>query len=226
MKLLTNIFPQDWITKRPQLKFPLSKNQEYMNEVEKWLQFFEVKGWLTESLKKRLRTATSWSSFYAKINELRAGYFFEKKLQFVLNEYESPTINGKNAEFKGKINGEEVFIEVKSPLKFERSSGGSFDSSEEVREVLEKAIKQLPSGSMNIVVLSDDLDVSLFSDLNAQSSIITNFNGAEFEKISTVCILGNIFFEDMYKMIFAQNLNANIKLSSKNFRGFEEIKLR
>ena len=78
--LLDKIFDKQWLSSRKELQYPLEKNQDYRMEVNNWLQFFDKKGWLDQKLIKRLRNAVTWTSYYAKINELRAGYFFEEKL--------------------------------------------------------------------------------------------------------------------------------------------------
>lgn len=221
--LFTTIFTKKWIKTR-KLEYPLLNNIIYINEINNWLNFFNDKGWLTNEIKKNLLHSTSWSSFYGKINELRVGYFFEKHLKFKLYDFESITINGKNADFKGKINNREVFIEVKSPLKLTKNSNGSFDNSKKIINIISKANQQFHPNSINIVVLCDDLEVSLHDDLLAQATIISLFNRVEFNSISTICILGNIYNEDMYKMIFIQNANANERLRSENFQGFHEIR--
>jgi hypothetical protein len=146
---LDDIFDETWLASRPELCYPLGENREYRKEVNKWLQFFNEKGWLDEKLIKRLRNSNTWTSFYSKINEFRAGYFLEKKLNFILSSYEVSTIDNKNVEFKGKVSDFDVFIEVKTPLDLNRKSqkGGWFNGSDKVCESLHKAVEQLPENA-------------------------------------------------------------------------------
>lgn len=190
--------------------FNALRKNKYRIEVNNWLINFGSKGWL-KSLEKRLYRSTTWSSFYSKINELRAGYFFEHVLGFRLIQYEAPTENRKNVEFKGIKNKAEFFIEVKTPLVLEKQNGISgWDGDNEplVYDCLDKAITQLPQNGNNIVVLSDDLNLPLLYDGTIISSIKVYLNLPESEKIGAVCILGNIFIEDMYKREFIVNPNA------------------
>lgn len=223
--LVDVIFGKKWLNSRSELQYPLGKNQEYRIEVNKWLKFFDKKKWLDEKLIKRLQSANTWSSYYSKINELRTGYFFEIKLNFVLTQYEAQTTKEKNVEFKGTINDIVVFIEVKTPLDLDRKlwKGGWFNSSDKVYDLLDKAIEQLPNNASAIVVFSDDLNVSLIDDTLAQNSIWTSFNSSDYQKVSAVCILGNIYHEYMYEMLWAINDNASFPLKEEIFKLYPKI---
>lgn len=223
--LLEKIFDSRWLSTRKELQYPLGRNQAYRIEVNKWLQFFDGKGWLDEGLVRRLRNANTWPSYYAKINELRAGYFFETQLNFQLTDYEFPTNAGKNVEFKGKTGDENIFIEVKTPLDLDRKTyrGGSFDSSDKIYDLLDRSSTQLPDGSRAIVVLSDDLNVPLFYDLLAWHSLWVAFNSSDYAKISAICILGNITHQEMYKMMWLVNPNAKTLVDPTMFRRFDQL---
>lgn len=223
--LIDDIFGEKWLNSRLELQYPLVKNQEYRMEVNNWLIFFANKKWLDEKLIKRLQSANTWSSYYSKINELRTGYFFEIKLNFVLTQYEAPTTKGKNVDFKGTVNDAVVFIEVKTSLDLDRKlwKGGWFDGSDKVYDLLDKAIEQLPNDAPAIVVFSDDLNVSLYDDTSAQNSIWTSFNSPDYQKVSAVCILGNIYHGDTYKMLWAINDNASFSIKEEIFKRFPKI---
>ena len=181
------------------LEYALKKNIKYEKEIEKWLLFFQKKNWLNEEKIKDLRSGKSFSSFYGKINEFRAGYYIEKKKKITLTEHESPTRNNRNVEFKGKsILDKDIFIEVKTPIKLIKPKSGSFNNSDIVLKLLNKANKQLAKYGKRIVVLSDDLEVTLFYDLNALNSIKNKLSS--YENIDEVWILGNIFWEDLYRL--------------------------
>ena len=225
-KYLDSIFPKKWIDQRPELRYALSENQEYRVEVNKWLEFFDSKGWLTKNLIKRLQTANSWASFYSKINELRAGYFLETELGIKLNKYEANSTGEKNVEFKGTINDDEVYFEVKTPLNLNNRNFrcGSFNGSGKIIDCLNKANEQFSGSSLNIVVLSDDLKVPLSFDLLAQNTIWRLLNCGSYPKISTVLIVGNIYHEAMYRMRWAMNPNATFSLERGLFNNYEKIK--
>lgn len=222
---LDKIFNQQWLAQREKLQYPLGRNQDYRVEVNNWLQFFDKKGWLDISTIQRLRHANNWTSFYAKINELRAGYFFEKKLGCDLIKYEASTEDGKNIEFQGRIKGLDVFIEVKTHLDLDREShkGGWFNNEDKIYDMVDKAIEQLPSNVTTIVVLSDDLDVPLLFDPLGQEAIWTSFNSAGADKIGAICILGNIYREHTYEMLWAANLNAQKPINGNIFQDFGKI---
>ncbi|MDP1808932.1 MAG: hypothetical protein Q8L35_05280 [Actinomycetota bacterium] len=230
---LDDIFDLAWWAKRAdkELRHALLTNQDYRAEVNKWLLLFESKGWLTSNVIKRLKTASSWSSFYSKINEFRAAYFIELKLGVDLENYESPTQSNKNVDFSGRQPGQDkskIFIEVKTPLhhldKAKRlRDGGGFDHGDIICGDLLKALAQAPQDSPFIVILSDDLVPHLELDLNAQDSIWMNFLGPCFNKISAVLMLGNVYKEEMYKMKWSVNQNANNPIDASLFDGFERI---
>jgi len=230
---IDDIFDNVWLNSRPALSYALGKNQKYIEEVNAWLGFFQQKGWLDAKLIKRLQSANTWSSYYSKINELRAGYFFEKKLNLILSEYEVQTVGDKNVEFKSRRDDVDIFIEVKTPLHFLKKEIGWInikgpwkkgDIIYEIYDCLDKAVMQLPNNSPTIVVLSDDLNVSLLDcPQHILNHIWTAFNSSEYMKVSVVCILGNIYHEDMYKMLWASNCNAKYQIDKAIFDGFNKI---
>ncbi len=230
---LDNIFDEQWLKERPELQYPLSKNQKYREEVNNWLHLFDAKKWLDDKLIKRLQNANTWTSYYSKINELRAGYFFEKKLNFVLSAYEVSTIDNKNVEFKGRVNGVDVFIEVKTPLHLKKKRSGWLningpwrkgDIIYEIGKCLDKATKQLPDNAQSIVVLSDDFNVSLFDCVqHILDNICILFDSYDYQKISALCILGDIYYENMYQMMWTGNDNTNHPISEDIFKGYNKI---
>lgn len=208
---IDQIFDANWFNSksksRSQLIYPLIKNLKFRKELEKWFIYFKNKGWLDQKMIKDLRRASSWPSFYSKINELRTGFFFEKILNFNLTKYHAPVLN-KNIEFEGEVNNHKIYIEVKTPTEINSKLENdreciSFDNSEIVTNLIRGSTSQLPNNEQNIVVLSDYLNVSLLNDIKVKKYTIPNLlNINEFKKISAVCILGNIYHETLYRMIF------------------------
>lgn len=215
--LIDKIFDDQWFNSKgklmPQLVYPLKRNPEFREEVEKWLTYFDNKGWLDQEMIKRLRMASSWLSFYSKMNELRAGYFFGNKLNFFLTKFNVPVLR-KNVDFEGTVNNSEIYIEVKTPTEANKKMGtkresGSFDNTKVVYDLLKKATLQLPDAKYCIVVLSDYLNVSLLDDIKVRMYTIPGlFKLEDFKKISAVCILGNVYHETLYKMRLIINSNA------------------
>lgn len=210
---LDRIFNDSWKqnVRDGELRYAIGSDK-YRTEVNKWLIFFESKGWLDTRLKRKLRSAKTWPSYYSKVNELRAGYFFETKLNFSLTDHEFQTSKDRKVDFKGTKNKSDFFIEVKTPLDLDRRKyqGGSYNNSDKVYFLLDKALPQLPDDGKNIVVLSDDLKVPLLSDplLKFNNTVETYFNSPESEKIGAVCVLGDIYHETMYKLDVTLNPNA------------------
>lgn len=226
------IFNDEWMDRMKKARVihndlycALRKN-EYRKEVNKWLIYFENKGWLNR-LKQRLRMATTWPSFYSKINELRTGYFFEHRLGFQLTEYEATTNERKNVDFKGIKDNTEFFIEVKTPLDLEQKNWkiSKWDGDHEilVYNLLDKAIAQLPQNGSNIIVLCDDLKLPLFYDGTIIPSIKDFLNS--YDLIGSVCILGSIFLEDIYKKEYVLNPNATSPIEDSIFQEVEKVEI-
>ena len=213
--LINQIFDKEWLNSLKDKTFQstLKNNYKYRKELEKWFVFFNKKGWINQELIKRLRNAKSWGSFYSKVNELRAGYVFENFLNFNLTDYEKTTKNDKNVEFKGIYKEQEIYIEVKTAIEIEQKGGG-VNYFNLLADLLSKATKQLPNNMPTIVVLSEDLGVSLFDYLQAKNDLQTLLNSPDYENISAVCLLGNVYFKDMYKYKWYINHSAknNLKI--------------
>lgn len=101
-----------------------------------------------------------------------------------------------------------------------KRSGGSFNSSDTVLAVLEKAAPQLHPNHPNIVVLSDDTEVTLFIDTNAQFAVRDSFHGVDGNKMSAVVLLGNCTHQEMYKMSYIVNPDVNHPVDERMFAGF------
>lgn len=224
------IFNDEWMEQIKKVKdfnndlYCALRKNEYRKEVNKWLIYFENKGWLN-SLEQRLRMGTTWSSFYSKMNELRTGYFFEYKLGFRLSEYEATTNEPKNVDFKGIKDNTEFFIEVKTPLdglrqKDWKISKWDGDNETLVYNLLDKAITQLSQNGNNIVVLCDYLNLPLFYDGTIIDSIKYFLNSNDL--VGCVCILGNTFSEDMYRSEYVLNSNATNPIDKSIFQRVEK----
>lgn len=223
------IFNDEWMDRMKKARVvhndlycALRKN-EYRKEVNRWLICFENKGWL-KHLEQRLRMATTWPSFYSKINELRTGYVFERKLGFQLTEYETTTNGRKNVDFKGTKNNIEFFVEVKTSFDLEQKDRklSKWDGDHEtlVYNLLEKAVKQLPQNGNNIIVLCDDLNPPLLDDGTIICSIKEFLHS--YNLIGCVCILGSIFLEDIYEKGYVLNLNATNPIGDSILQEVEE----
>lgn len=219
---LDDIFDNDWLQSinDSELQYALGMNDKYRLEVNNWLVFFSGKGWLDSHLVARLRSAKTWTSYYSKINELRAGYFLENKLNINLDYYEVSTHDNKDVEFRGLLDNSEIFIEVKTPLDLDRKlwKKGWVNNDDKICDVLEKAAAQLPSNKKTIVILSDDLKMPLLDD-DQTGKIIRNCLNT-FPIISVVCILGNIYYDETYKMEYVVNLNANYSIEEVIFNNY------
>lgn len=220
---LDELFTNDWLNQRPALQYALRENIEYREEINRWFLLAQSKGWLDKSAVNRLRNANNWPSLYSKTNEFRAAYFLESYLDFSLTGCEIQMPNGKRADFESYSNGQKIFIHIKTPLDLGPRKGSSFDDTNLALEMLDLVIPQLSENDSNIVVLSDDTAVTLLIQRMAQVAIRDTFNGFEYSNISAVMLLGSIYQEEMYKMLWAINPNAQHPISPSIFLDFSEM---
>ena len=115
--------------------------------------------------------------------EIYAAYFVEKYAGYPITTWEPPGNNGKLGEFSFTPEGTDVFCEVKSPgweREIVESEGpssprlkkpkhlpgdhGWFDNSDYARDAVAKAYPKFPSDKPTLLILVDDLKVSLSDD--------------------------------------------------------------
>lgn len=222
---LEEVFNTDWLNSLHDqtLKFALSQHSEYRCEVNRWLELFHEKGWLTDKTKQRLRQSHNWPSYYSKINELRVGFFIEKFLGLRLVEYEAKTVKNKNVEFKCvSINEQVVFAEVKTPLNLERFglTPQKMNNVDLIRQLIKKAAIQLGERKPSLVVLADDLNFPLLNDLRTQSAIKEIWQDPSLHTVSATCFMGGIFQETMYDIVWSINPHALQLIDENLFIGF------
>lgn len=196
----------------------------FRTELNKWIKFFEDKSFWSESLKKRILGSSNWYAFYSTLNELKLGYFVENNLGIIVEEYEAKTNNNKNVEFRGKNKkNEKCFIELKTKIKENKSEFGHFNASGKACQAFADANKQFPRGHMNLLFMSNDLEVSLFSDVAAQNTVWNLLQQKKFSNISAVCLFGDIYMENMYKLYYAINGQAIKKINPNIFKNCKKI---
>lgn len=195
----------------------------FREEFNKWVDFFEKKGFWSERLKKRILGSSDWYGFYSIINELKLGYFLEKKLGINIVDYEPITVNDKKVEFKGKAGSHDYYIELKTKIEKNKRKSGSFNASDKTCYAFAEAQKQFLPITKNILFISNDLEVSLLDDVLAQNTVYDLLKQDKYKNISAVCLFGDIYIGNMYKLLYAINKYAINKISPNIFRNNERI---
>src|SRR5262245_59335252 len=158
---------------RGQDEFPSS--QEWADEVERIFSFADARGQFTRPYLSRLIASTSQRD--SALEELRVAFFFERN-SFRITEW-GP--RGGRGEFmvSGPSAIREIFVEVKSPgweseltrqeldagrkalPKYINGEARWFDPINSIRLVIKKAYPKFRPDQSNLLVIADDLFVSL-----------------------------------------------------------------
>lgn len=118
------------------------------------------------------------------LSELRVAYFFAKN-GFPVVEWEPPGLGTRRGEFVLSVAGRErVFVEVKSrgweselsraqieagrpkQPKYQQGEGGAFGNWDAVHACINDAYSKFRPDSRNLLVIADDLKISLFESLH------------------------------------------------------------
>src|SRR3990172_7277016 len=163
--------------------FPSSDTEK--NEVNKWLEFIQTKGQLKRYLprindKKTLRNEA--------LAEIGSAYYLESKLKYPIAGWEKKTTGGKDVDFIILAGSDEIYCEVKSPgwegeltqeerikgrknlLKYISGDGHFTASWRQIRYALKKSYPKFLSHCKNMVILNDDLFVTI-PDLDINISL-------------------------------------------------------
>ena len=215
------------------------KNVSWKNEIEKWLLYINNKGELNRFLSRLTKMDSR------KINEVLAeissAYLLNNELNFVVTGWEVPTKNNKNVDFVIKGKSDEIFCEVKSPgwegeLSKKELMGGrkdqpkykhlgwrSFAHWKNIRYAIKKAYPKFLSNCKNLLIIQDDLFVSILDfptdtqieiALFEEQAVYNNekgvFVGNDYENVGGVLLI-NInptSRNKVYKYKFFANPNA------------------
>ena len=148
------------------------------DEHERWLRFTEEKG-AFERFLPRLRGRPAQRD--ATIAEIGVAYFLERHCDLPIQTWEPPGENGTMGEFGISLSdGRTMFVEVKSPgwkaeiveregkdsprLAQPKDIHGEAHSTapwQRVREAVKKAYVKMPATTPTLLVICDDLSVSL-----------------------------------------------------------------
>jgi hypothetical protein len=151
--------------------------QVYADELERLCTYLDQEGKL-ERFRPRLRARNRERD--SALNEIRVAFYFHSQ-DFPVVEWEPPGQGGKTGEFQiaSLPQGDKVFIEIKGPTweselsqserlagrthqpKYLNAEGRWFDNSEHIRFAIDKAYKKFSPIQANLLVIADDLSVSL-----------------------------------------------------------------
>jgi len=153
------------------------------------------------------------------LNELRVAYFLHHS-EFRIVQWEPPGLNGRVGEYLVATPEKSVFVEVKSPgwegelsdgerragrtkqPKYQQGEGGAFGNWQAVQKCIasDKTYPKFSANQSNLLVIADDLRVSLHNSLNhveialyAEHKLYGEtgyFTSARFENLGGVGVFG------------------------------------
>ena len=154
---------------------------EWELEVNKWIVFIKNNGQLERFL-PRLKDMPDKRD--EALAEISTAYFISEIKESKIIKWEPKGVDNKTGEFTFTIcDGKEVFCEVKSPgweadivrrnrdytrLEKPKHMNGEarfFNNATDIRQAIEKAYPKLPNNTLTLLVIRDDLWVSLNDDL-------------------------------------------------------------
>lgn len=215
-------------------------NDSLKKEIDKWLVFIENKGELKRFIPRLTKMDSSKRD--EALAEISSAYLLENELNFIVTGWEVPTRNNKNVDFviESKVN--KIFCEVKSPgwerellkkeliegrkdqRKYIPSEWRSFGHWKNIRYAIKKAYPKFLSNYKNLVIIQDDLfvsildfptdiqiEIALFEDQSVYNNEKGVFTNSDYENV------GGILFIDInptnskkYKIKFFPNENSKI----------------
>ena len=152
-------------------------NDSWKKEIDKWLVFIENKGELKRFIPRLTKVDNNKRD--EALAEISSAYLLENELNFVVTGWEMPTKNNKNVDFVIEEKVNEIFCEVKSPgwegelskkeimegrkdqRKYIPSECRFFGHWKNIRYAIKKAYPKFLSNCKNLVIIQDDLFVSI-----------------------------------------------------------------
>jgi hypothetical protein len=215
-------------------------NDSWKKEIDRWLVFIENKGELKRFIPRLTKMDSSKRD--EALAEISSAYLLENELNFIVTGWEVPTRNNKNVDFVIERKVNEIFCEVKSPgwegelskkelmegrkdqRKYIPSEWRSFGHWKNIRYAIKKAYPKFLSNYKNLVIIQDDLFVSildfptktpiyiaLYEETGQYNNEKGYFTNSDYENV------GGILFIDInptnskkYKIKFFPNENSKI----------------
>ncbi len=193
--------------------FPSTRR--WKTEVEKWLEFLKDEGQFEKFL-PRLRDNPSRRN--EVFSEISAAYFIQKIKNCSIIEWEPRGENGSIGEFSFNVSGIIIFCEVKSPgweaeiakknknsprirqPKYINGEGRAFNNAVDIRMSVEKAYPKFRKDIINLLIIVDDLFVSLVDDIFGMNEALLGspytdnrsngcFVNSDFNRLSAIASL-------------------------------------
>jgi len=215
-------------------------NDNWKKEINKWLVFIENKGELKRFIPRLTKMDNSKRD--EALAEISSAYLLENELNFIVTGWEVPTKNNKNVDFVIEEKVNEIFCEVKSPgwegelskkelmegrkdqRKYIPSECRFFGHWKNIRYAIKKAYPKFLSNCKNLVIIQDDLfvsildfptktpiDIALYEETGQYNNEKGVFTNSYYENV------GGILFIDInptnskkYKIKFFPNENSKI----------------
>jgi hypothetical protein len=190
-------------------------NQEWKNEIEKWLLFIDGEKQLQRFLP---RLNDSKSRRDEALSEIRCAYGMKEILGHSIIDWEAKTgMGGRDAEFIVRVGTEEIFCEVKSPgweselTQEERLSGRKnqpkYQNAEvrsvgpwiAVRHAIKKSYPKFSPDAKNLVMLDDDyfvspiltplsIEIALYETFGSYGEEVGYFFSGDYENVGGILI--------------------------------------
>ncbi len=212
-------------------------------ETNKWLLFVKDKNQLSRYLPRLTRVTNAMRD--ETLAEIASAYVMEKLLGYTIVNWEEKTVNNYDVDFVIKEDADKIYCEVKSPgweselTKKELKKGDqgrrgkpkylphefrSIAPWKNIRHVIKKAYPKFLPTSKNLIIVKDDLRVSILEwpnktpieialdeDTGQYNNEMGYFANRDYENI------GGILFIDInptssmkYKVKFFPNVNSKI----------------
>lgn len=175
----------------------------WKHEHELWLEFLENRGQL-ERYSRRI-SKSNWAKAAEAFDEVKAAYFLDNLCGCAVSDWEPPGRGGTTGDFVLQVESSAIFCEVKSPgwereiverdgpyasrlkePKYMSGEAGSFDNTEDLRESLIRAYRQLPADQPCLLIITPDLQVNPFAEvlvddmpISIHRAYFNAFNGKE-----------------------------------------------
>ncbi len=215
-------------------------NDNWKKEINKWLVFIKNKGELKRFIPRLTKMNNSKRD--EALAEISSAYLLDNELNFVVIGWEVPTKNNKNVDFVIKGKSDEIFCEVKSPgwegelskkeilegrkdqSKYKHLEWRSFAHWKNIRYAIKKAYPKFLSNCKNLVIIQDDLfvsildfptkipiDIALYEETGQYNNEKGYFSNSDYENVG-----GSLFIDinptnsKKYKIKFFPNENSKI----------------
>jgi len=219
-------------------------------EINKWLLFLKNKNQLSRYLSRLTRVTKAMRD--ETLAEIASAYILEILLGYTIINWEEKTVGNKDVDFVIKDGTDRICCEIKSPgweselTKKELKKGDqgrrgkpkylphefrSIAPWKSIRYVIKKAYPKFLANSKNLIIIKDDLTVSILNfktrspidiALDEETGLYNNekgyFANSDYENVGGILFVDiNLINSKKYKGRFFPNKNSKIPFIIPNF---------